>query len=79
MSIATKCVCGQTNGFCMQLPDCPHNKNRSLEALFIAEQCTDLERNQLKAFLFVLRNPNINWDAMNNLIKKYESIIINKS
>lgn len=76
MSIATMCNCGATRGICMQLPTCPHNQGQSLQTFFIENNCTDDERNKIKAFLFVLRHPNLNWDALENIIKKYEDILI---
>jgi len=75
MSIAPKCICELNSGFCIGGPACKM-PGKSLQDFFIENNCTDNERNQLKAFLFVLRHPNINWDALENVIKKYQSIIL---
>lgn len=75
MSLATKCDCGRSGSYCTS-KDCP-KMIRTLDTFFIENSCTNEERNQVKAFLFVLRHPNINWDAVENLIKKYEAIIFN--
>lgn len=77
MTLATKCTCGKSGFYCAGHKDCP-KAVKSLDTFLIENNCTEVERNQVKAFLFILRNPDINMDALMNVIKKYELIIFTR-
>lgn len=48
---------------------------RSILNVFVENKCTEQEQNQLRAFLFVMRNPRINFHTLESIIKKYEDIL----
>ena len=75
MPIAAKCTCGKSPYYCIGGEGCRWEKGISLEEFFVKNDCTDDERKKLKAVLFAIRHSEIDFQMLENIVKKYSHLL----
>jgi len=78
MTIAAKCECGKSPYYCVGGEGCRWSE-KSLNQFFVENNCTEDEQNQLRMFLFLIRNKNVNFSVLEGIIRKYSDILMHST